>query len=157
MCKWPQDLWSTLEVWAVLREGALTVWVWVPSADLVSEVNWLLDAQGGVGEPVAVGRDPACLESGTTPRLTLPYHLCMVWGSGPWDYITWGRALRTPAQFSAFSEFLAKSCTWLNVLWLVLVLPPTCFPSWASRLHFPLLNRGTRLHEFFERITSQWV
>ena len=43
--KWQQDLLSTLEGVTVLRDQAIPCEIWVTSVDLVSEVNWLLDAQ----------------------------------------------------------------------------------------------------------------
>ena len=111
----------------------------------------------GLRELGTVG-DPACLESGTNPKLTLLYHLCLLWGSGLCNYIMWGRALRTPFQFSASSEFLAESGTWLSELWQKSVLSWSCHSHavccGASHLLLPHLNRETRLWEFFERITS---
>ena len=66
----------------------------------------------------------------------------------------------TPSQFSAFSEYLAESGTWLNGLWQDGILfwshHPYAMCPGASHPHFPHTSTETRLHELFERITSHY-
>ena len=124
--------------------------VWVTSMDLESEsiYSW---------ELVAVGRKLTYFESGKKHRLTHVYHLSLEWGSGPWKYTMWGQALRKPLLFSAFSEYLAESGTWLNWLWQHNILswshhPHAACPG-ANHLHFPYVSTETRLHELFESLS----
>ena len=58
----------------MFTDGPSPYRVWITSADLVSEMNRLLDVQWVLEELIAVGKDPTCLVSGTTHRLTLFFH-----------------------------------------------------------------------------------
>ena len=155
-CKGQKDLCWALEVWADLSTKPLMSVVWVTSMDLESEWIGSWDFSGR-GKLVAVSRDLTYFESGKKPRLTVVYHLSLQRGSGLWNYAMWGQALRTPLLFSAFSEYLAESGTWLNGMWQHGVLswshhPHTVCPG-ASHLHFPYMSRETRLHELFESLS----
>ena len=130
-----------------------TCGVSTPFADLMSEVNWL------VGRPVGVGRDTTYLLSGTKPGRTLLYNLWLGWGLGTGDYCMWvGNCTQKSLLVICFSEFLAESGTLLNGLWYDSILSwsnhPHAMCPGASLLQFPYLNRGTMLHELFERITN---
>ena len=143
-CKGQKDLCWALEVWADLSTKPLMSVVWVTSMDLESEWIGSWDFSGR-GELVAVSRNLTYFESGKKPRLTVVYHLSLQRGSGLWNYAMWGQALRTPLLFSAFSEYLAESGTWLNGMWQHGVLswshhPHTVCPG-ASHLHFPYMSR----------------
>ena len=80
-------------------------------------VNWLLRFQWILGNWLLLVETSHILSQWKKPGLTLVYQLSLEWGSGPWNYTMWGQALRTPFLFSAFSEYLAESGTWLNGLW----------------------------------------
>lgn len=123
-------------------------------------VNWLLRFQWILGNWLLLVETSHILSRWKKPGLTLVYHLSLEWGSRLWNYTMWGQALRTPFLFSAYSEYLAESGTWLNGLWQDGVLswshhPHAVCPG-ARHLHSPYLSTETSLHELFERITSRY-
>ena len=76
--KWSQGSWSTLELWAVLRDEALTLWdlghLW--GFSIRSELT--SGCPVCMGELVTVGGDPTCLVSGT--NLDSLFSTICVWG-----------------------------------------------------------------------------
>ena len=77
-----QGSWSTLEVWADLKYEAVMLWDLGHLCRFSVKSEQTAGCPVGVGELVAFGRDPACLLSGTKPRLTVFFHLCLEWDSG---------------------------------------------------------------------------
>ena len=126
--------------------------VWATSVDLVSQVNWPLDAQWVWGTGCYWQRS-TCLVSRIKCRLTLFYHLCLGWGSATGEDIVLNRALRTPSQFLQFQNSWRKSCL---IKWVVTCPDPNTqrFCVLGQVICSALHEQLARLHEFFERINS---
>ena len=130
--------------------------VWATSVDLVSEVNGLLDAQEWVWGTAFYWQRSTCLVSGTKPKLTLFYHLCLGWGLGTGQYYV---EQSTQNCFPVLCSFRipGEKVAWLTGLWLVLILTLKGFVSWGKSFAVSSHEQLARLHEFFERIiTHDW-